>query len=188
MPPYKRSRADLLTQLAAYHREKQRAPLRETQKLLASALDALNVFGVLEDVRAKQFSPTLCCGPAARDGLKPMPWVGAMIWHRPSGYLGYKTLTLLGGWGIQQGTDLQIMLGVRRLAFAAPFYDAEAYFKLIRRAFDLYYQDDGSPPTNAALTFIYESDKRLEQRELVLKTLQTIGAGNNQSSSQDMTW
>lgn len=167
----RRSKPDVLAQLAAYQREKQLAPLRETQQQLARTLDDLNAFGALETVRAKRFSPHLCCGPAARAGLIPDPWVGVMIWHRPSGYLGYKTLTLLGVWAKVRQDVAEIHIGVRRLAFAAPFYDPEAYVKLIPRAFDLYYNDPGSPPAAPALSFSYDAVQRLEQRERVERML-----------------
>jgi len=173
-----------LAQLAAYHREKQLAPMRDAQKALARALDDLNAMGVLEEMRVKRFSANLCGGPAARDGLMPEPWVGALIWHRPAGYFGYKTLTLLGIWAIQRENVPLIMLGVRRLAFAAPFYDAEAYVKLIRGAFDLYYDDKGNPPPTPALTFAYDAAKRLEQREVVAKTLQKLAIEHTENTEE----
>ncbi|MDX2163521.1 MAG: hypothetical protein SF162_19560 [bacterium] len=172
MPPTKRSRTDLLSLIAAYQREQKRAPLREAQKRLAAALDAVNALGALDDARRVRFSPALCHGAAARLGLTPQPWVGAMIWHRPPGYLGYKTLTLMGVWAVApdpegQTEAVEMRVGVKRLPFAAPFYDPESYFKLIRTQFDLYYQDDGAPPAASTLIVRYDADQRLALRETI---------------------
>lgn len=173
-----KKKIDLMASLALYHREKQLAPLRDTQKALAVTLDGLNAFGALEDLRRLRFSPRLCHGPAARDGLTPVAWVGAVIWHRPAGYLGYKTLTLIGVWAQaaqeNESGAHQIMVGMKRLAFAAPFYDAEAYFKLIPKAFDLYYNDSGSPPDAPVLIFNYDVKARLEARERVTAALAAL--------------
>ncbi len=171
-----KKKLDLIASLIDYHREKQLAPLRDTQKALAVTLDGLNAFGALEELRRSKFSPRLCHGPAARDGLTPLVWVGAVIWHRPAGYLGYKTLTLIGIWAraAAEGGAHQIMIGTKRLAFAAPFYDAEAYFKLIPKAFDLYYDDSGSPPDAPALIFNYAVKERLEAREQVAAALAAL--------------
>ncbi|MFN8530318.1 MAG: hypothetical protein U0670_17090 [Anaerolineae bacterium] len=185
MPPNsKRSRTDLLALLAESRRERQiaqqTAPLRDAQKSLAAVLDGLNAYGALDDVRRRSFSPLLSAGPAARDGLIPHPWVGVMIWYRPSGYLGYKTLTLMGVWGMaepateEESPRLIIQVGLKRLPFAAPFYDAEAYVKLIRKSFDLYYHDDGSPPTTPAQSFVYEAEHRLEVRQTIASVLQGL--------------
>lgn len=173
-----KKKIDLMASLALYHREKQLAPLRDTQKALATTLDGLNAFGALEELRRVKFSPRLCHGPAARDGLSPFAWVGVVIWHRPAGYLGYKTLTLLGVWARaaqeNESGAHQIMIGTKRLAFAAPFYDAEAYFKLIPKAFDLYYDDSGSPPDAPTLIFNYDVKERLEARERVAAALAAL--------------
>ncbi len=171
-----KKKIDLIASLALYHREKQLAPLRDTQKALAVTLDGLNAFGALEDLRRLRFSPRLCHGPSARDGLTPFPWVGAVIWHRPAGYLGYKTLTLIGVWAKAQDENgaHQIMIGTKRITFAAPFYDAEAYFKLIPKAFDLYYDDNGSPPDSPALVFVYDAKQRLEAREQIAAALAAL--------------
>ncbi|GEM_PF-614703 len=166
------TRQDILAQLAAYRRERQLAPLRDQQKTLARILDDLNAWGALEDLQARHFSKNLCWGPTALDGLSPLVWVGVMIWSRPSGYFGYKVLTLTGIWITAAPEDTsppQGIVGVRRLPFASPFYEAEAYHKLIRKGFNLYYQDDGSPPgeTGRKLTFTYNPTHRLELRTAI---------------------
>lgn len=172
IPKY--TKKDVHAMLMAYYQEKKRAPLRALQKSLATTLDGLNALDALAQLREKHFSPLLCHGAIARDGLTPQTWVGVMIWHRPSGYLGYKTLTVIGVWAMldQEGKH-QIIVGKKYLPFASPFYDAEAYFKLIRRGFDLYYNDDGSPPppSGRITEFRYEPAKRLELRETLAQAL-----------------
>jgi hypothetical protein len=61
-------------------------------------------------------------------------------------------------------------IGVKRLSYSAPFYDAEAYHKLIRRNYDLYYQDDDTPPVDA-LSIPYQPELRLSLRETIATEL-----------------
>lgn len=169
----KNTRTDILAHLTAYHRERQLAPMRDQQKQLVSALDALDAWGALETIHAKHFSKNLCCGPAAHDGIAPQPWVGVMLWSRPAGYLGYKVLTLTGVWAIPENDAAQIIIGVRRIAYAQAFYDAEAYVKLIRKGFSLYYGDNGAPPpiSGRKVVFTYDPHRRLVQRDVVIQAL-----------------
>jgi hypothetical protein len=159
----------ILAQIAQIRREKADAPKRAAQEELARILDGLNVWGALEKLRQKRFSPNLCYGPKAVGGLEPVPFVGVVLWHRAAGYYGYKTLTLLGVWAREEST-VPILIGVKRLPYAAPFFDAEAYHKLIRRGYDLYYQDDGTPPPDAAV-IPYKPELRLSLRETIASEL-----------------
>jgi hypothetical protein len=160
----------VLEQVALIRRAKVEAPKRAAQEELARILDGLNVWGALDDLRAKRFSPNLCSGPKALGGLEPVPYVGVVIWHRPAGYYGYKTLTVLGVWARVESGLPAILIGTKRLAFSAPFYDAEAYHKLIRRSYDLYYHEDGAPPADG-LVIPYHHDDRLPLRERVAAEL-----------------
>jgi hypothetical protein len=174
MPTTRRSRptrhASILAQIAQIRREKADAPKRVAQEELARILDGLNVWGTLEELRMKRFSPNLCYGPKALGGLEPIPFVGVVLWHRAAGYYGYKTLTLLGVWVREESGVPTILIGVKRLPYTAPFFDAEAYHKLIRRGYDLYYEDDGMPPTDA-FSIPYNPELRLSLRETVAAEL-----------------
>ena len=160
----------ILQQVAQIRRERAEAPKRAAQENLARILDGLNVLGTLETLRAMRFSPHLCYGPKTVGALEPVVCVGVVLWFRPAGYYGYKTLTLLGVWAQGEGTIPTIAVGVKRLAFARDFYDAEAYHKLIRRGYDLYYNDDGLPPPDA-FTIAYSAEMRLSLRETIAAEL-----------------
>lgn len=160
----------VLAQITLIRREKAEAPKRAAQDELARILDGLNVWDALDELRTKRFSPNLCYGPKAIGGLAPVPYVGVVLWHRPAGYYGYKSLSLLGVWARQEGEYPAILVGVKRLPYTAPFYDAEAYHKLIRRSYDLYYQNDGAPPADA-LAISYQPDLRLSLRETIAAEL-----------------
>ena len=134
---------------------------------LARILDGLNALDALDLLRAKRFSPNLSWGAKAFTGKQPTPWVGGLIWHRPAGYFGYKTLTVIGVWAVAEAEGPRIIVGSKLLAFTAPFYEAEAYHKLIRDSFDLYYTDRGAPPeqNHWVFTTLYNPTQRLELRD-----------------------
>ncbi|NDJ61784.1 MAG: hypothetical protein GYB67_11705 [Chloroflexi bacterium] len=164
-------------QIEALRRERRLAPLRAQQTALARILDDLNAVGALEVVRDTRFSPRLCHGPRGIDGLTPVPWVAAVIWHRPAGYFGYKTLTLLGVWAYHAADGAEappvLSVGAKQLSYSAPFFDPEAYHKLIRRGYDVYYRDDGAPPAEAkrCAVLTYTPDERLALREALAAAL-----------------
>lgn len=163
---------DILQQVQRIRQKQADAPKRLLQDAYARAIDALNALDLLDDIRQARFSPKLCCGPKAVSSLNPVS-VGAVIWSRPAGYFGYKTLSLMGLWAHGDPYAPRIVVGVKRLPFAAPFYNPEPYFKLIQRDYDLYYQDDGAPPTDAGITFsaVYDPEQRLALREQVAQAL-----------------
>lgn len=165
-PTRYRRQTTILEQVAQIRRARAEAPKRAAQENLARILDGLNVLGTLEALRMKRFSPSLCYGPKTIGALEPVACVGVVLWFRPAGYYGYKILSLLGVWARGEGAVPQISVGLKRLAFSAPFYDAEAYHKLIRRAYDLYYQDDNLPPTDA-FTISYSAALRLSLRDTI---------------------
>jgi len=142
---------------------------RAQRENLARILDGLNVLDALDLLRSKRFSPNLSWGAKAFSGLQPTPWVAGLIWHRPAGYFGYKTLTVIGVWAVAQDSGTQIIVGSKLLPFTAPFYEAEAYHKLIRDGFDLYYTDRGTPPdeNRRVFTVTYDPAQRLELRDQI---------------------
>jgi hypothetical protein len=178
-PKPKRPRSDLLEQIAQHRREHQNAPKRAAQDAFGLILDGLNALGALEDFkesvqRVKGFPTSrLIYGPKPVKGMQPTPWVGVVLWSRPAGYHGYKTLTLTGIWVYAQMGVPHFTVGTKILPFTAPFYDADAYNKLIRREFNLYYSDSPAPPPpeRRVLNAPYEASKRLEHREAVIAAL-----------------
>ena len=154
---------DLLNEILQRRKANQLA--KQTDPL-AHILDDLNAMDALDGLRRRA---KLCYGPKAIKSA--LPSLGVVIWQRASGYYGYKTLSLIGIWvsmraeGESQRPILAI--GKKMLKFSAPFYDADAYHKLIRDAYDLYYQDDRKPPTQPAYSVAYDAEQRLELRGMI---------------------
>lgn len=165
--------ASILAQIEHIRRARADAPKRAAQAQLAAILDGLNAWDALERLKAARFAPNLCHGPKVVDGLTPDPWLGAVVWHRPAGYYGYKTLTVTGVWAVSFADQdvIQIIAGSKRLAYSEPFYDAEAYYKLIRRDYTLYYRDNGAPPAGEYALIQYQPDQRLALRDWLAEQL-----------------
>lgn len=148
---------------------------------LGRILDALNAWGTLEETRRALAGITqLINGPKAftSSARSLYPYAGAVIWKRAPGYHGYKTLTLIGVWALHDFTpDRQvapsIVIGIKRLAYRPAFYDAEAYMKLIRRDYTLYYQDDYEPPLDPTAQQFYTPARRLELRGWLAQHVRT---------------
>jgi hypothetical protein len=147
----------------------QRAQAEPAQMALADVLDALNAAGLLADVARKRL-PILCYGPRLFRGVQPAEtgarvWAGAVLWHRPRGYYGYKTLSLLGIWALAGAAPL-VALAAKTLLYSAPVYNPESYQFQIKRRFDLHYEGDASPPVPALWRFSlsYDAAQRLAQR------------------------
>ena len=162
----------IMRRIAERRAEQEAAPKREAQDDLARVLDSVDAWGKLDFIRRSKGIRKLTYGPKAVSGLTPMIWVGIVIWRRGSGYHGYKQLQLLGIWAYDDGGTPTITVGTRWLAFSAPFYDADAYQKLIRKNFDLYYEGEVTPPTNGLYTTIYTPERRLAIREEIRAALQ----------------
>lgn len=136
------------------------------QEALARILDSLDAWGAAE--LARKAMPRLTAwGPKAVSGVSPSVWVGVVVWQRAPGYTGYKLLTVRGIWAVQEGTDVRILVGQKVLSYTAGFYEAEAYHKLIRKGFDIYYSDHGAPPTQCDYDALYTLEARLLMREAV---------------------
>ena len=154
---------DLLNEILQRRKANQ---LSQQTDPLARILDDLNAMDALDGLRRRA---TLCYGPKVIKS--PLPSLGVVIWQRPSGYYGYKTLKLVGLWVYSRGEGEAkkaiVCIGKKQLKFSAPFYDADAYHKLIRDAYDLYYQDDNQPPAQPSYSVTYDVEQRLELRGMI---------------------
>jgi hypothetical protein len=154
---------DLLNEIMQRRKANQ---LAQQTDPLARVLDDLNAMDALDGLRRRA---TLCYGPKAIKTA--LPSMGVVIWQRPSGYYGYKTISLIGVWASLRGEGeaqrVILAVGRKMLKFSAPFYDADAYHKLIRDNYDLYYQDDNKPPPQPAYSVAYDAEQRLELRGLI---------------------
>ncbi|MCA9910148.1 MAG: hypothetical protein KC519_15930 [Anaerolineae bacterium] len=142
------------------------------QAELAKILDDLDAWAAVETARA-YYSRLIAWGPKIVKGDIPSPWVGVVMWRRASGYTGYRTLSLGGVWAVQDQQAVRIIMGQRTLPYAAAFYEAEVYHKLMRKDFTIYYDDDGAPPAPLlrSLDATYDPQERLALRETILQVL-----------------
>lgn len=161
-------------QIAHLRRLHDEAPLRAAQAELAAVLDGLNALDALDALKAGGLSRLLSGGPLGVSGAQPAPWVGAVLWQRAPGYYGYKTLTLYGLWAQQTSEGAVVLAGIRRVAYALDFYEADAYHKRIRREFGLYYADDGKPPAEPAWSAVYHAEDRLTLRAQAAEALAAL--------------
>jgi len=156
---------DLLNEIIQRRKANQ---LSQQTDPLAQILDDLNAMDMLDGMRRRS---TLCYGPKAIKSA--LPSMGVVIWQRPAGYYGYKTLSLIGVWvslRAEGETKRPILaVGKKLLKFSAPFYDADAYHKLIRNNYDLYYQDDNKPPVQPSYSVPYDSEQRLDLRTTIAR-------------------
>ena len=150
---------DLLNEIMQRRRAHQ---VEQQTDPLARILDDLNVMDMLDSIRVRA---PLCYGPKVIRSAAPS--MGVVVWQRPSGYTGYKTLRLVGVWLSPRDEQVVIAVGMKLLAFAAPFYDADAYHKLIRKSYDLYYRDDNKPPAQPSYRVPYDAEQRLELRAMI---------------------
>src|SRR5262245_33881339 len=135
--------------------------------MLGHILDELNAWGALEEVKESRLRRALCFGPKA---LKGEIWAGAMIWCRPRTYYSYKTLYLLGVWVYGEGA---IFVGVKTLAYSAPYFNIESYMRQTQTDFRVYYPDDGRPPMDKPTLALYDPAQRLRLRRDVERELTT---------------
>ena len=133
---------------------------------LARVLDDLNVMDTLEAIRKRS---TLCYGPKIINSA--LPSKGVVLWQRSPGYYGYKTLKLFGIWLVLRDETPVVVIGKKLLPFAAPFYDADAYHKLIKQNYNLYYKDDNQPPAQPGYSVRYDPDERLELRATIAREI-----------------
>lgn len=159
--------AEIIRRLAERRAEKSQASLRTQQDELMRCLDALDAWGKLEKVTKEKAFKRRCFGPKSVQGIAPSIWAGVVVWCRGTGYYGYRQLDLIGIWARSESGAIQLMFGDKKLAYSAVSYEAEAYHRLIRTAFDIYYTDDGSPPApqDCHFTTLFDPAQRLESRK-----------------------
>lgn len=163
--------ADILRRIEQKKREQASIP---KQSILAGVLDALNAVGFLDQIKKRPPSGINAYGPQVFGGSGDgQEWAGAVIWHKPKGYFHYQTLGLLGIWAVEGGGQAQVIIGEKALTFSAPIFNAESYYRHIKRRFDLYYPKDAAPPQQALYSVVYDPAQRLTQREAVEQTLRT---------------
>ncbi len=133
---------------------------------LAAVLDELNIFGYLDDMRSKLSPKIRCYGPKI---VRRKGWMGVVVWHRQRGYSTSPVLHLFGIWAVGETETPTIAIGAKMLLFSAPVYNAESYHKLIKRGFDVYYDDDGCPPPESLWRYsaVYDPAKRLVSRKAI---------------------
>lgn len=139
----------------------------------AAVLDGLNAWDALDQFRRSAFPRLLAHGPKPVHAPRAESWVGVVIWSRAPGYYGYKTLTLTGVWVAEAGPGARVIVGKRHTAFIHSFYDPEAYHKLIRKDYTLYYRDDGRPPTGDQISAqtLYQPEERLALRQWLVNAI-----------------
>lgn len=128
-------------------------------------LDSLNAYDTIDRLAHRAYKTHIVHGAVIR---RYKTWSGVMLWYRPTGYHGYKTLSVFGVWAHQIGTDLTLSIGIRQLPYRMAFYNAEGYFKTIQKDFKLFYEDSGTPPTpNDTLLFraVHQTKERLTYRQ-----------------------
>lgn len=157
----------IMRRMAERRAEQAAAPKREIQEQFAHILDAVDAWGKLEKLKSSRALRPFCWGPKDVRGLSPSPWVGVIIWRRGSGYHGYRQLQIAGVWVYGDEDRPLIAVGTKLVPYSAPTYEAEAYHKLMRRTFDLYYKDNGSPPgaSTRLFTTSYDPEQRLAIRD-----------------------
>lgn len=163
---------EILRRIAARQQAQAQAAAQSSlHAVLGGALDSLNALDLLDATLSKTLRKKgyLCWGPAA---FRSADWLGTLLWCKPASYHGYRLLRVVGIWATLGEGRVQITVAGKALPYAAPFYEAEAYHKLMRKGFDTYYQDDGAPPAAGTLLHTaYDAEQRLLLREQLAAAL-----------------
>ncbi len=135
-------------------------------------LDQINAYDALSAAKdhaslARCYGPKVCHGPH---------WAGVVLWRPGQGYYGYQQLTLAGIWALLNGDESLLLAGKRYLAYQAAIYDPEAYHQLIKKQFNLYYDDAGQPPTTAQASWVarYHPQERIALRDQLNSALRQL--------------
>lgn len=179
MSDSERRYAEIMRKLAEREAEKARQPQRERQHELARILENLDAAGKLAAIQRTRALRGMCWGPKNVQGETPSAWVGVLLWRRGSGYHGYKQLQIAGVWAFDQDDETQVVFGSRYFPYTAPTYEAEAYQKLMKRGYDIYYRVDPAPPPTHQWLFsaVYRPSERLALRETLREQLSRWAAG-----------
>lgn len=146
-------------------------------------LDYVNAFDTLSRIPMKKYDSILCYGPQV---IRKVSWSGVVVWYRQKGYHGYRTLYVLGVWSHTIDTDIILTIGIRALPYKQEIYTAEGYHASIRKEFQIFYEDDGHPPTEQdTILFqqVYEQKERLTLRQTLEATLKQWQSDIDQNSS-----
>lgn len=128
-------------------------------------LDRINAYDCLADLARREYKHWLCYGPKSLSGSA---WAGVVTWAHRKGYHGYQTLTLRGVWTSYDEDEIALSIGVKRLPYSAPVYDAGVYRVAIQNNFRIYYDDAGGPPEDGdSLPYrrVYDENERLQLRQ-----------------------
>lgn len=124
------------------------------------ALDMVNAYDSFARLTQETYPHILCHGPKALHGKA---WAGVVVWYRQKGYHGYQELELFGVWAQHAEKELLLSVGIRKLSYRAPIFDAGVYRVAIENGFQLYYEDDGHPPGGED-QLLYQSPFDTEER------------------------
>ncbi len=137
-----------------------KARAERTVTLHDRALDMVNAYDSFARLTQDTYPNILCHGPKALHGKA---WAGVVIWYRQKGYHGYQKLKLFGVWAHHAEKELLLSVGIRKLSYRAPIFDAGVYRVAIENGFHLYYDDDGHPPGGED-QLLYQSSFDMKER------------------------
>ncbi|MCY4017920.1 MAG: hypothetical protein OXG39_00785 [Chloroflexi bacterium] len=124
------------------------------------ALDMVNAYDSFARLTQETYPNILCHGPKALHGKA---WSGVVVWYHLKGYHGYQRLELFGVWAQHADKGLLLSVGIRKLSYRAPIFDAGVYRVAIENGFQLYYEDDGHPPGGED-QLLYQSTFDMKER------------------------
>jgi hypothetical protein len=134
---------------------------------LGRVLDELNAWGFLEAQQQRRHEKVSCFGPGHFRGYLPITWAGVGVWYKQRGYYYYDRIQLVGIWALRSLPEqIEVVLGVRDLIYAMPFFNPESYYRRIQQEFRTFYKDSGAPPSAAQQRYStnYDPTRRLEIR------------------------
>lgn len=164
------SRYEEIRRRIAARRTQYLAPTPST--LLETTLDQLNVYDQLEEFRMNRPDDWVCYTPTPFNG---QGWSGVLVWCHRKGYHGYRQIIIFGVWAQWQDEQIRIIADKRQRTYSAAIYNPESFHKLIRKSFELYYDDDGRPPHSSQtpdLEIAYSPADRLTIRQKLMKLMQ----------------
>lgn len=128
------------------------------------ALNLVNAYDSLRQLSERRYARILCQGPKT---LRGAAWSAVVIWYRVKGYHGYQRLNVLGIWARYVDGEMALCVGIRKLEYKAPIFDASVYRVAMENGFHLYYEDDGHPPDEGDEVMYqaaFDAEQRLRHR------------------------